>query len=114
MKPLTLPNAAEMIRPLEISEDRGLRDEFSYPDFLDYREQSTSFTGLAAEDMLQVAIDAENQNDVIWGQVVSSNYSDVLELPPALGRAFLPDEDKNVGGNPVVVLSQSFWQRRLG
>ena len=114
MRPLSVPHPSNLVRPLEIAEDRGMTDEFSYPDFLDYREQSTSFTGLAAEDMLQVAIDAENQNDVIWGQVVSSNYFDVLEVTPALGRAFLPDEDKNVGGNPVVVLSQSFWQRRLG
>src|SRR6185436_11348008 len=65
MKPLSVPNAAELIRPLEVSEDRGLRDEFSYPDFLDYREQSTSFSGLAADDFIQDAVDTENQNDVV-------------------------------------------------
>src|SRR6476659_1954942 len=113
MRPLSVPNATELIRPLEIAEDRGVTDEMSYPDFLDYRNQATSFTGLSAEDMLQVAIDSENQNDVIWGQVVSANYFDVLEVTPAMGRGFLPDEDKTVGANPVVVLSHSFWQRRL-
>ncbi|HEV8167909.1 MAG TPA: ABC transporter permease, partial [Pyrinomonadaceae bacterium] len=113
MRPLSAPNAGELIRPLEISDDRGVTDEMSYPDFLDYRNQATSFTGLSAEDMLQVAIDSENQNDVIWGQVVSANYFDVLEVTPAMGRGFLPDEDKTVGANPVVVLSHSFWQRRL-
>ena len=113
MRPLSTPNASELIRPLEISDDRGVTDEMSYPDFLDYRNQSTSFTGLTAEDMLQVAIDSENQNDVIWGQVVSANYFDVLQVTPAMGRGFLPDEDKTVGANPVVVLSHSFWQRRL-
>jgi putative ABC transport system permease protein len=114
MRPLSAPNASELIRPLEISDDRGITDEMSYPDYLDYRSQSTSFTGLAAEDMLQVAIDSENQNDVIWGQVVSANYFDVLQVTPATGRGFLPDEDKTVGANNVVVLSHSFWQRRLG
>jgi len=114
MRPLSVPNAGELIRPLEIAEDRGVSDEMSYPDYLDYRNQATSFTGLAAEDMLQVAIDSENQNDVIWGQVVSANYFDVLQVTPAMGRGFLPDEDKTVGANPVVVLSHSFWQRRLG
>jgi len=114
MRPLSAPNAGELIRPLEISDDRGITDEMSYPDFLDYRNQSTSFTGLAAEDMVQVAIDSENQNDVIWGQVVSANYFDVLQVTPAVGRGFLPDEDKTVGANPVVMLSHSFWQRRLG
>jgi macrolide transport system ATP-binding/permease protein len=113
MRPLKVPHAGELIRPLEIAEDRGIADEFSYPDFLEYRNQSTSFKGLAAEDMIQAAIDAENQNDVIWGQVVSANYFDVLEVKPILGRTFLPEEDKTPGANPIVVLSHSFWQRRL-
>ena len=113
MRPLSVPHADELVRPLEIAEDRGITDEMSYPDYLEYRSQSSSFTGLAAEDMIQAAIDADNQNDVIWGQVVSANYFDVLQVTPALGRGFLPDEDKAIGGNPVVVLSHSFWQRRM-
>ena len=112
-RPLSVPNATELIRPLEITEDREVTDEMSYPDYLDYRNQSMSFTGLAAEDMVQAAIDSENQNDVIWGQVVSANYFDVLNVTPALGRGFLQDEDKTIGANAVVVLSHSFWQRRL-
>ena len=113
MRPLNVPHPGELIRPQEISEDRGLSDELSYPDYLDYRSQATSFTGLAAEDMLSVAIDADNQNDLIWGQVVSANYFDVLQVKPILGRGFLPDEDKVIGANNVVVLGHSFWQRRL-
>src|SRR4029079_761546 len=108
-RPLPVPNAGELIRPMEITEDRDITDEISYPDFLDYRSQSTSFTGLAAEDMVQAAIDSENQNDVIWGQVVSANYFDVLQVTPQMGRSFLADEDKAPGANPVVVLSHSFW-----
>ena len=114
MKPLPVPRASELIRPLEITEDRELNDEMSYPDFLNYREQSTSFTGLSAEDMVQVALDTENQNDVIWGQVVSANYFDVLDVKPILGRTFMPDEDKTLGGNAVVVLGHSLWQQRFG
>src|SRR5215213_11159966 len=114
MRPLSVPNPNELVRPQEIAEDRGITDEFSYPDFLDYRNQSTSFIGLAAEDMVQAAIDSENQNDVIWGQVVSANYFDVLQVKPILGRTFLPEEDKTVGANPVVVLGHSFWKRRMG
>ena len=113
MRPLSVPNARGLVRPVELAED-GINDEMSYPDFLDYRNQSTSFVGLAAEDMVQAAIDADNQNDVIWGQVVSANYFDLLEVKPIMGRAFLPDEDKTIGANHVVVLSHSYWTRRLG
>ncbi len=113
MRPLNVPDAGGLVRPMEISEDRGPSDEFSYPDFLEYRNQATSFSGMAAEDMISAAVDAENQSDVIWGQVVSANYFDVLQVKPILGRSFLPDEDKTSGANAVVVLSHSFWQRRL-
>ncbi len=112
MRPLSVPNAGELIRPIEISEDRGASDELSYPDFLDFKNQTTS-VDMVAEDMIQAAIDAENQNDVIWGQVVSANYFDVLQVKPAMGRGFLPDEDKTVGANAVVVLAHGFWQRRM-
>src|SRR5215204_4517287 len=108
MRPLNVPDAGELARPLEIAEDRGIADELSYPDFLEYRNQSASFTGLASEDMIQAAVDADNQNDVIWGQVVSANYFDVLEVKPVLGRTFLAAEDKTAGASPVVVLSHSF------
>ncbi len=114
MRPLPVPRASELVRPMEMTEDRELTDEMSYPDFLNYREQSTSFVGLSAEDMVQVALDTENQNDVIWGQVVSASYFDVLDVKPVLGRTFGADEDKTVGGNAVVVLSHSLWQQRFG
>ena len=114
MRPLSVPNPDNLIRPLEVAEDRGFTDEMSYPDYLDYSSQATSFTGLAAEDMLSAAVDAENQSDIIWGQVVSANYFDVLQVKPILGRTFLPDEDKTLGANNVVVLGHSFWQRRMG
>lgn len=114
MKPLPVPRPGELIRPMEVAEDRELNDEMSYPDFVDYRAQSSSFVGLAAEDMVPAAIDTENQNDVIWGQVVSANYFDVVQVNPILGRTFAPDEDKTTGGSPVLVLSHGLWQRRFG
>jgi putative ABC transport system permease protein len=113
MRPLPVPRPHELIRPMEVAEDRELHDEMSYPDFLDYRAQSSSFLGLAAEDMASAAIDTEDQNDVIWGQVVSANYFDVVQVNPLLGRTFAPDEDKIVGGSPVLVLGHSLWQRRF-
>ena len=113
MRPLPVPNAHELVRPMEVAEDGNVSDEMSYPDFLDYRDQSTLFAGLSAEDMVQAAIDAENQNDVIWGQVVSASYFDVMQVKPIMGRTFLPDEDKTVGASPVIVLGHGFWQRRM-
>jgi putative ABC transport system permease protein len=114
LREIPVPEANRLIRPVEIEENGGISDEISYPDFLEYRNQSTSFTGLAGEDMLQVAIDTQDQNDVIWGQAVSGNYFDVMQVKPFMGRAFFPEEDGAPGAHPVVVLGHSLWERRLG
>jgi macrolide transport system ATP-binding/permease protein len=113
-RPLPVPQASQLVRPFETTDDRGTTDSFSYADFVDYREQSTSFEGLVAEDMTQAAISAQNQNDVIWGQVVSGNYFEVLQIKPAQGRSFSADEDQTAGAKPVVIVSHSLWQGRLG
>ena len=112
-RPLPVAQPGELARPMEVTEDRGEADEFSYPDFVDYRDQNSVFSGMFAEQMIQLAIGTETENDVIWGQVVSGNYFDVLRVKPMMGRAFLPEEDKTLGSHPVVVISHSLWERRL-
>src|SRR5215470_1708633 len=114
LRDMPVPEANRLVRPVEIGEHGGIDDEISYPDFVEYRNQCTSFTGLSGEDMLQVAIDTQDQNDVIWGQAVSSNYFDVMQVKPLMGRGFLPEEDAGPGAHPVVVLGYSLWERRLG
>ena len=35
LRPLPVPDAHELVRPVELAEDRGISDEISYPDFSD-------------------------------------------------------------------------------
>lgn len=114
LRPLPVPDAHQLVRPMELAEDRGISDELSYPDFVDYRNQATVFEAMSAEDMVAVALDSDTQSDVIWGQVVSGSYFDVVQIKPIMGRTFTPEEDNAVGANPVVVIGQSLWQRRFG
>ena len=114
LRSLPVPEPNQLVRPFETTDDRGKSDSFSYPDFADYRDQNSVFQGLVAEDMAQAAISTQNQNDVIWGQVVSGNFFDVLQVRPIMGRGFLPEEDKTPGSHAVVVISHGLWQRRLG
>ncbi|HEX8424145.1 MAG TPA: ABC transporter permease, partial [Pyrinomonadaceae bacterium] len=44
---------------------------------------------------------------------VSANFFPLLGASPALGRDFLPEEDKP-GANKVVVISHGLWQNRFG
>jgi putative ABC transport system permease protein len=112
-RPLPVPDPDQLVRPFETADSGGLTDSFSYPDFVDYRDQNTVLEGLVAEDLAQAAISAENQHDVIWGQVVSGNFFDLLRVKPVLGRTFAPEEDKTPGTHAVVVIGYSLWQRRF-
>ena len=44
-------------------------------------------------------------------QLVSSNYFSLLGANMALGRGFLPEEERAPGASPVVVMSHYFWER---
>src|SRR5439155_8807438 len=46
--------------------------------------------------------------------LVSANYFDILGVKAAIGRTFLPDEDRKDGGNTVTVLSHSAWLKLFG
>jgi predicted permease len=92
----------------------GGYNDFSYPDYVDYRDQSGVFDGLVAQDMVQAALSDREQSDVVWGQLVTGNFFDALQVRMQQGRGFLPEEDATPGTHPVVVLGQDLWRNRFG
>jgi predicted permease len=56
---------------------------------------------------------ANEQAEVVRGQVVSGSYYTGLGVQPMLGRA-ITDSDDNAAAPPVVVLSHFYWQERFG
>ena len=72
----------------------------SFAEMAGYVGESFTLTGVEAPERLQATR-------------VSASFFQVFGLQPALGRAFLPGEDQP-GGNHVVVVSYSLWQRRFG
>jgi predicted permease len=113
LRPMPVERASELVRPFEVSRSDGEYNDFSYPDYQDYRDQTDVFEGLLAHTLVQAALSEKDQNDIIYGELVSGNYFDVLRVKPHLGRGFLPDEDKTPGSHPVVVLGYNLWQRRF-
>ncbi|PYU50854.1 MAG: hypothetical protein DMG48_11605 [Acidobacteria bacterium] len=87
----------------------------SLPNYEDYRDQNNVFSGLATVTFpipLNWGGQAEPQQ--LNASLVSGNFFDVLGVKPYRGRAFIPDGDKKIGGNPEVVLSYSLWARKFG
>jgi putative ABC transport system permease protein len=88
------------------------RSGMSYPDYKDWRDQSTSFSGFAAFQGRSLTIaDGSTEPERYLGAAVSSTLFGLLGTPPALGRDFGPDDDRP-GAEPVVLLSDDVWTRR--
>jgi len=85
----------------------------SYPDFMDWRERSRSFTQLAAMLPGSFNLSGGGGAERIGGAEVSADFFDVLGVGAAFGRAFDASEEQR-GAEPVVVLSHSLWSRRFG
>jgi predicted permease len=86
----------------------------SFPDFRDLRDQNDVLAGLAAYSAFIAAFETEAGTQPLFGEVVTGNFFQLLGLRPAVGRSFLPEEDRTPGDHPVVILGYGFWQKQLG
>ncbi|HEX8143815.1 MAG TPA: ABC transporter permease [Pyrinomonadaceae bacterium] len=123
-----------VLRPLPVEKPEGLVvpfwgrkmdtqvwGRFSYANYEDVRQQNKSFSDLCAWMETSASISSsESRNagdgeraEVVWGELVSGNYFDVMGVKPVLGRVILPEEDRTPNAHPVVVLSQPLWQQRF-
>ncbi len=69
-------------------------------------------SGLVAYFQRPFSLSDGSQSERVIGQIVSGNYFAVLGVRPALGRFFLPEEDRTPGANPVIVIGHGLWRRR--
>jgi predicted permease len=85
----------------------------SYPDYLDWRAQSTTFEGMAAYDNNTAILAVGDEPERIAVEDVSAAYFSLLGVDAAVGRTFLDDEDGAKTVN-AVILGDGLWRRRFG
>jgi predicted permease len=112
-RPLPVRNATELQELYGTVQNGTVYTLQSYLNYKDYRDRNQVFSGLIAYRIVVASLSHNGNNERVWGTVVSSNYFDVLGVPPALGRGFLPEEDQTPSSHPVVVLSYGCWQKRF-
>jgi putative ABC transport system permease protein len=82
-------------------------------DFLDWKSQSAAFESMAAYRQSDLNMTAGGVPERVLGARVTSNFFELLKVKAAMGRTFLPDEDRP-GRDQAALLSYGLWQRRFG
>jgi predicted permease len=108
-----LPGVADPQQLVVVVSNQG-GGNVSLPDLQDFVTQGGVFTGALASMTTPASLTVDNQPEWIGAQIISANAFGLLGVKPILGRTFLPDEDRQPGGNPVLVISERLWRRRFG
>ncbi|MGH9834363.1 MAG: ABC transporter permease [Blastocatellia bacterium] len=113
-----------LIRPLPVEQPHelvtfvqdasGAPAIFSYPLYADLRDRNEVLSGLVAYFQRPFSLSDGSQSERVIGQIVTGNYFAALGVRPALGRFFLPEEDRTPNTHPVIVIGHGLWQRRFG
>jgi predicted permease len=91
----------------------GESDWVSFPDFRDWRAANQVFEEIAAWRFATLTLSGGPEPEAVLGLEVTDRLFAVLGVQPALGRTFLPGEDRP-GRETVAVISHALWQHRFG
>jgi len=111
LNPLPYPQPGRLAWIAERGSD-GSSWPVAYANFRDWRALNRSFSGMAAFGMDSVNTGGDVPQRA-FAASVTPGFFDVMGVPPALGRTFLPGEQ--VVGAPLrVILGYGLWQRAYG
>ena len=120
LKQLPYENPEELVRIYQRWEDSETGEVtysynyFSGLDYLDHRSQEEIFAGVAAfYSYREMGSDLTggSRPERVVRMPVSSEFFQVLGIPPAMGRGFSLDEERL--GVPLAVISHGLWQRHF-
>jgi predicted permease len=115
LKPLPYPEPNRLVAVNGHTEGWNTKifgeQKLAYPDFLDCQRESRSLD-MAALVYNSGTLSAPGLPQYVDYFEISPELFSVARVPLALGRAFLPEEDR-IGAAPVAILGHSFWQHRF-
>ncbi len=112
LRPLPYTDPGRLMQLSESSPDFKTMS-CAYLNFVDWRDQSRSFTGMAAHRGESYDLTGGGEPEHLSGKMVSADFFRVLGIHPATGRDFDARTDR-LGSAPVVLISGGLWSRRFG
>jgi predicted permease len=112
--PLGVADASRLVDVGRSQDGQGF-DNGSYSNYLDIRARNTVFSGIYAYRLgpEPMSLRGKDGAERIYGEMVSTNYFNVLGTPPHIGRLFTSDDSEQPAATPLAVLSHRFWMRRF-
>jgi putative ABC transport system permease protein len=113
LRPLPYVEAERLVLVYERRPQQGReRNVASGPDFVDWRERNQVFSSMDGWIGWVFNMTSGEEPERVTGALVSAGFFSTLGVQAALGRTFLPQEEKT--DPAVVVLGHGIWQRRFG
>ncbi|HSS19163.1 MAG TPA: ABC transporter permease [Pyrinomonadaceae bacterium] len=114
LRPLPFAHSEQLMNVWETDSVRGSqRGSASYPNFVDWRDQSHSFEYMASYHTADFILTGRGDSTRLQAAVVNADLFSLLGAAPVLGRAFRTAEDKPGQDGRVVLLSQQLFQKRF-
>ncbi len=92
---------------------RGREIVASEPEYLEFRNQTTSFASVAAYWVGETNLGGIEEPARVGSAGVSANFLETLRVTPTLGRSFIAGDDIP-GAEPVALLTHGLWVRSFG
>ncbi len=105
-------NGLLLLQELQRGKSHDMAVGVSAPNFRDWREGTTAFSGMAAYDVTQANVTGGDEPETIQVVLGTANLFDVLRVHPAMGREFRPGEGADNAGH-VVVVTHQYWKQHL-
>src|SRR5262245_14031440 len=86
---------------------------WSYPKFQDARILTSAFESMAGFAPAEFSVTDAGEPERLRGEYVSTSYFTLLDVPAAVGRTFLPDEDRTPNSPAITVISDRLWRRKF-
>jgi putative ABC transport system permease protein len=111
LRPLPFAHPDEIVLVREMW--KGMPGSVSVGNWADTKRDDRLFRYLVPTSGASMNLAGADAPENVAGARVGWDYFHLLGVEPALGRGFLPDEDRP-GADGVVVLSDGLWRRRFG
>lgn len=112
LRPLSAPGAEQLVSIYGVSRSKGSLLAVSTPDYHDLAVRTDVFESVGAYFRSPVFVEVDGGADRVNAELPTGNHHQLIGVRAVLGRMLGAGDDRP-GAPAVVVISESFWRRRM-